>query len=83
MNIQRQEEAEEKKNLNLEVSGTILMVVSINDGAERVIFNGIANIAQLANLVDDIGNAALTAYEILEDNSSATFSIKGILSGHF
>ncbi|TGO45553.1 hypothetical protein BCON_0383g00100 [Botryotinia convoluta] len=76
-------EEENKKNLNLEISGKVLMVVPINDEGEWPNFDGITNIALLTNLVRDSGNAALTAYEILEDPPSATFSIKGILGGGF
>ncbi|KAF7915057.1 uncharacterized protein EAE98_011380 [Botrytis deweyae] len=74
-------EEEDKKNLILEILGIVLMVVPIIGEGGGALFGGIANVARIATLVGDVGNAALTAYDIVEDPSSAPFSIMGLLLG--
>ncbi|KAF7937959.1 uncharacterized protein EAE97_007755 [Botrytis byssoidea] len=74
-------EEEDKKNLILEILGIVLMVVPIIGEGGGALFDGIANVARIATLVGDVGNAALTAYDIVEDPSSAPFSIMGLLLG--
>ncbi|KAF7857093.1 uncharacterized protein EAF02_011326 [Botrytis sinoallii] len=74
-------EEEDKKNLILEILGIVLMVVPIIGEGRGALFDGIANVARIATLIGDIGNVALTAYDIVEDPSSAPFAIMGLLLG--
>ncbi|CCD56471.1 glycoside hydrolase family 71 protein [Botrytis cinerea T4] len=74
-------EEEDKKNLILEILGIVLMVVPIIGEGGGALFDGIANVARIAALIGDIGNVALSAYDIVEDPSSAPFAIMGLLLG--
>ncbi|KAF7914000.1 uncharacterized protein EAF01_000406 [Botrytis porri] len=74
-------EEEDKKNLILEILGIVLMVVPIIGEGGGALFGGIASVARIATLIEDIGNVAPTAYDIVDDPSSAPFAIMGLLLG--
>ncbi|KAH8664684.1 glycosyl hydrolase family 71-domain-containing protein [Xylariales sp. PMI_506] len=73
----------EKTELIVEILGIVLMVVPIIGEGGGALFGGIKAIAEVAELIGQVGNAALTAYSIVKDPSSAPFEIMGLLLGSF
>lgn len=72
---------EDRKRLILLILNIVLMVLPIIGEAGGVLFGGVAAIGRIAALVDIVGNAGLTAYDIIEDPQSAPFAIMGLLMG--
>jgi hypothetical protein len=71
----------DKENLILEILGIVLMVIPIIGEGGGALFGGIASIARIGTLIGDVGNAALTVYDIVQDPSSAPYAIMGLLLG--
>ncbi|KAK2033985.1 hypothetical protein LX32DRAFT_724698 [Colletotrichum zoysiae] len=74
---------ENKKKLILELLSIVLIAVPFVGEAGGALFGGVAMISRIAALVDIVGSAGLTAYDIVEDPSSAPFAILGLLVGGF
>ncbi|KAK2060410.1 hypothetical protein LY76DRAFT_615060 [Colletotrichum caudatum] len=74
---------ENKKKLILEILSIVLIAVPFVGEAGGALFGGVAMISRIAALVDIVGSAGLTAYDIVEDPSSAPFVILGLLIGGF
>jgi hypothetical protein len=51
--------------------------------AGGALFGGVAMVARIAAVIDAAGNAALTAYDIVDDLESAPFAIMGLLVAGF
>lgn len=75
--------AENKQQLILLILSIVLMVLPFVREAGGELIGGVAMIARIAVLVDVIGNAGLTAYDILQDPLSAPFAILGLIVGGF
>ncbi|KAK2043757.1 hypothetical protein LZ31DRAFT_620708 [Colletotrichum somersetense] len=72
-----------KKKLTLEILSIVLIAVPFVGEASGALCGGVAVISRIAALVDIVGSAGLTAYDIVEDPSSAPFAILGLLVGGF
>ncbi|KAF7856273.1 hypothetical protein EAF04_009801 [Stromatinia cepivora] len=79
--IGAQVQQRDKENLILEILGIVLMVVPIIGEGGGALFDGLAAVARIGTLIGDIGNVALTAYDIVQDPSSAPYAIMGLLLG--
>jgi hypothetical protein len=72
---------ENKKNKILEILSIVLMVIPFVGEAGGELFGGVAMIARIAALIDELGNAALTAYNVVQDPLSAPFEVLSLLVG--
>jgi hypothetical protein len=74
---------ENKKKLITLILSIVLMVIPFVGEAGGALFGGVAMVARIAALLEVAGNAALTAYDIVDDPASAPFAILGLLVGGF
>ncbi|KAF6834626.1 alpha-glucanase [Colletotrichum musicola] len=74
---------ENKKRLILEILTIVLIAIPFVGEAGGALFGGVAMVSRIAALVDIVGSAGLTAYDIVQDPTSAPFAILGLLVGGF
>ncbi|KAJ0385841.1 hypothetical protein COL922a_005546 [Colletotrichum nupharicola] len=74
---------ENKKKLILEILSIVLIAIPFIGEAGGALFGGVAMISRIAALVDIAGSTGLTAYDIVQDPTSAPFAILGLLVGGF
>ncbi|KAK0370192.1 alpha-glucanase [Colletotrichum limetticola] len=74
---------ENKKKLILEILSIVLVAIPFVGEAGGALFGGVAMVSRIAALVDIAGSVGLTAYDIVQDPSSAPFAILGLLVGGF
>ncbi|WQF84017.1 Putative glycoside hydrolase family 71 [Colletotrichum destructivum] len=74
---------ENKKRLILEILSIVLIAIPFIGEAGGALFGGVVMVSRIAALIDVAGSTALTAYDIVQDPSSAPFAILGLLVGGF
>ncbi|KAK1561607.1 uncharacterized protein LY79DRAFT_645279 [Colletotrichum navitas] len=74
---------ENKQRLVLEILSIVLVIIPFIGEAGGALFGGVAMISRIAALVDVAGSASLTAYDIVQDPTSAPFAILSLLVGGF
>ena len=72
---------EERKNLILMILSIVLMVIPFVGEELGPLVGSVTQVARIATIIGEAGNAAVTVADIIEDPLSAPFAILGLLGG--
>ncbi|POR35820.1 Killer toxin subunits alpha/beta [Tolypocladium paradoxum] len=74
-------QAEKKKNLIVLILGIVLLVIPFVGETLGPLVGSAAQVARIAMLISEVGNAALTIADIFQDPTSAPFAILNLVVG--
>jgi GH18 family chitinase len=74
------EKEEEQKNLILNILGAIFALVPFI-GEAGAVAGGLAQLGRVISIIGEVGNAALSIYDVVDNPSSAPMALFGILMG--